>query len=501
MAASVQTLPLSRGPKKTFRNPFSTQPLSSRCGMGSVGSLVERPDMSPAKSSRAVPQVRPKPSNGLLKKGMGQRELLNYLNITRYVTKTFYTVLTSLNGCDEDSYSKVYNKDGTEVDLTKNSLPSAGKHEKSCFRTSAFKPVTPKNFSSMQNLYPSSKLEEEDHGISNGLHRAFAHIPKAVSTSSSSSSPSRYGCPTTNANRALSSVRGTSHEEDNLSDSGHNSMNSLPPYRPPFRPHLSNISASMGHINTIGSLDQASQVPKTIGAGGVPIGEVACRSMATLSRLTPHGEAPPPYEWSLSMSMEDVVRDLEERLVEKEQEIKQMKRNLDESEGAIAQVFEGKQRLWEKEVGELKRLYATKLRQVSHQAQRSQRSLQLQLYKTQQEKTKLQEELDSLRKDRSQDSGVRAKTTSPTLEETQWEVCQKSGEISLLKQQLRDSQAEVTQKLSEIFHLKTELREARTVLSTRESQIQTLKMVADGTPRRRCFSQTGRQENNALDCS
>lgn len=32
------------------------------------------------------------------------------------------------------------------------------------------------------------------------------------------------------------------------------------------------------------------------------------------------------------------VQDLEERLVEKEQEIKQMKRNLDESEGAIAQV-------------------------------------------------------------------------------------------------------------------------------------------------------------------
>uniref|UniRef100_A0A3B4AEA8 Uncharacterized protein n=1 Tax=Periophthalmus magnuspinnatus TaxID=409849 RepID=A0A3B4AEA8_9GOBI len=160
-----------------------------------------------------------------------------------------------------------------------------------------------------------------------------------------------------------------------------------------------------------------------------------------------------------------------------------------------------KQRLWEKEVGELKRLYATKLRQVSQQAQRSQRSLQLQLYKTQQEKARLQEELDSLRTERSQDSGVRAKTTSPTLEETQWEVCQKSGEISLLKQQLKDSQAEVTQKLSEIFHLKTELREARSALSTRESQIQTLKMAADGTPRRRCFSQTGRQESTALDSS
>lgn len=467
--------------------------------------------MSPTKSNRAVPQVRPKSNNGLLKKGLGQRELLNYLNITRKDTRVsqsgdskrgIISSLTSLSGCDEDTYAKVYSRDGTEVDLTKNSLPSAGKYEKSRFRPSAFKPVTPKNFSSMQNLYPSSKLEDADHGVSNGLHRAFAHVPKAVSTSSSSSSPSRYGGPTTGAGKALCSVRGPSQEEDNLSDSGHNSMNSLPPYRPPFRPHLSHISASMGHINTIGSVDRGSQVPKAAGPSGVLIGEMACRSMATLNRLTPHGEAPPPYDWTLSMSMEEVVRDLEERLVEKEQEIKQMKRNLDESEGAIAQVFEGKQRLWEKEVEELKRLYATKLRQVSQQAQRSQRSLQLQLYKSQQEKTRLQEELDNLKKERGQDSEVRAKTTSPTLEETQWEVCQKSGEISLLKQQLRDSQAEVTQKLSEIFHLKTELREARTVLSNRESQIETLKIAAHDTPRRRCFSQTGREATgNRPDCS
>ncbi len=147
-----------------------------------------------------------------------------------------------------------------------------------------------------------------------------------------------------------------SQEDDNLSDSGHNSMSSLPPYRPPFRPHLSHIrsaaallsqlyfifkrsvgkidffilnhcvgshdgrdlnvlrgffwypSASMGHINTIGSLDRTSLGPKAVGTGGVAIGEMACRSMATLSRLAPYGgEAPPPYEWTLSLSVEEVV--------------------------------------------------------------------------------------------------------------------------------------------------------------------------------------------------
>nr|XP_019933877.1 PREDICTED: NEDD4-binding protein 3 homolog [Paralichthys olivaceus]XP_019969323.1 PREDICTED: NEDD4-binding protein 3 homolog [Paralichthys olivaceus] len=507
MAASVQTLPLTRGSDKNFRNPFPAPPLSSRFGMGSVGSLVERPDVSPTKGSRAVPQVRPKQTNGLLKKGFTQRELLNYLNITRKEPKThpgsdgkqdIISGLSSASGREDDIYAKVFHKDGTEVDLTKNSLPSGGKFEKARFRSSAFKPVTPKNFSSMQNLYPSSKSEDVDH-VSNGLHRAYAHVTKAVSTSSSSSSPSRPG-PTSSGNKAVSSVRGLSQEDDNLSDSGHNSMSSLPPYRPPFRPHLAHISASMGHINTIGSLDRTTLKAKVMGSEGVAIGEVACRSMATLSRLAPYGgEAPPPYEWTLSLSVEEVVRDLEERLVEKEHELKQMKRNLDESEGAIAQVFEGKQRLWEKEVEELKRLYAAKLRQVSQHAQRSQRSLQLQLFKAQQEKNRLQEELDGLRKERSQEDGAIVKRTSPTLEETQWEVCQKSGEISLLKQQLRDSQAEVTQKLSEIFQLKTQLRETRMELRSREGQIDALKLVLQGTQRRRCPSQNAREDGKGAE--
>ncbi|KAM3866522.1 NEDD4-binding protein 3-A [Diretmus argenteus] len=510
MATSVQTLPLTRDPRKNFRDTFPASPLSSRCGMGSVGSLVERPDVSPAKGNRAVPQVRPRQTNGLLKKGFNQRELLNYLNITRKEpkpnpvsssTKDIISGLASVSGREEDNvYTKVYHKDGTEIDLGKNSLPIGSKYEKSRLRPSAFKPVTPKNFSSMQNLYPSSKMDDMDHSLSNGLHRAYAHVPKAVSTSSSSS-PSRHGGPTSSGNKALSSVRGMSQEDDNLSDSGHNSMNSLPPYRPPFRPHLAHISASMGHINTIGSLDRASLGPKAVGSVGVAMGEMvmSCRSMATLSRLAPYGgEAPPPYELTLSLSVEEVVRDLEERLVEKEHELKQMKRNLDESEGAIAQVFEGKQRLWEKEVEELKHLYAAKLRQVSQHAQRSQRSLQLQLYKAQQEKNRLQEELDSQR-ERSQEAGTRARGTSPTLEETQWEVCQKSGEISLLKQQLRDSQAEVTQKLSEIFQLKTQLRDNRTELRGRESQIDALKLALQGTQHRRYPSQTAHDDGRGAE--
>lgn len=70
------------------------------------------------------------------------------------------------------------------------------------------------------------------------------------------------------------------------------------------------------------------------------------------------------------------------------------------------------------------------------------------------------------------------------------QVCQKSGEISLLKQQLRDSQAEVTQKLSEIFQLKTQLRETRTEMRNREDQIEALKLILQGTQRGLCASKS-----------
>ncbi|XP_030620940.1 NEDD4-binding protein 3-A [Chanos chanos] len=489
--ATVQALSLTRDHSKSFGEPYpATSLASSHCMMGSVGSLIEKQDLSPTKTnSRAVPQVSSRQHHGLLKKGFNQRELLNYLNITKKDSKGGKHIISGVSsikrehGREEESmYAKVYHKDGKEVDVSKNSLPIGGKFDKSRFRPSAFKPVTPKNFSSMQNLYPS-KSEELDGGLTNGMHPSYAKVAsKSVSTSSSSSSPSRHG---TSVNKGVLAARGFSQEEENMSDSGHNSMNSLPPYRPPFRPHLAHISASMGHINHIGSLDRTSVGSK----GGVSTAtDMSCQSMATLNRLQCYGsEAPPPYE--LSHSLEDVVRDLEDRLLEKDHELKQMRRNLDESEEAIAQVFEGKQRLWEKELTELKQLYAAKLRQISQQSQLAQRNLQLQLYKVQQERNRLRDEMETLRTEfqnlKSSNPEAHAQDLNPQLEETQWEVCQKSGEISLLKQQLRDSQAEVTQKLSEIFQLKTQLRETRNEVRTKDGQIEMLQLALHGA-RRKC---------------
>lgn len=56
-----------------------------------------------------------------------------------------------------------------------------------------------------------------------------------------------------------------------------------------------------------------------------------------------------------------------------------------------------------------------------------------------------------------------------------FQVCQKAGEISLLKQQLKDSQADVSQKLNEIVGLRTQLKEGKNFLREKEEQILTLK--------------------------
>ncbi|XP_078406778.1 NEDD4-binding protein 3-A [Cetorhinus maximus] len=465
--AAVQTLSASSDRSSHCNNLYPCSPDNSKCNMGSVGSLMtEKQDLlgDGLKGNRNGNAYNIRQPDGLFKKGLTQRELLNYLNNTKKGSKAEKRIASgssSMERCRKDGQNEIYGKtcykDGKEIDLTKNSLPVGGKFEKARFRSSAFKPVVPKNFSSMQNLYPQQTKDLSDSTASLNIFSKIDHSSLR------------------NGNEKQDYFRTVSQEED-MSDSGRNSMTSLPPCGTGLKHHVGQISASMGQINHIGSnyLDGGTKEVANSDSG-----RFSCKSMAVLNRLNPQGNMSPSCE--LSRSMEDVVRELEDRLHEKEVELKHVRRNLDESEDAIAQVFEDKQRLWEKEMGELKRIYASKLRQVTQQAQRSQRTLQLQVFKVQQEKRRLQEDFDKLLQECEQ---LKGRCTSyrqeqddltPRLEETKWEVCQKAGEIAMLKQQLRDSQAEVAEKLSELFSLKTLIRELRVELCTKDEQLLLLK--------------------------
>ncbi|XP_055498857.1 NEDD4-binding protein 3-A [Leucoraja erinacea] len=436
--------------------------------MGSVGSLMaEKHDLpcDNVKSRRNRNACNLRQPDGLFKKGLSQRELLNYLNNTKKGAKAEKRVASgssSMERCRKDGQFEIY---GKEIDLTKNSLPVGGKFEKSRFRPSAFKPVVPKNFSSMQNLYPQQSKEMSDSTASLNDFSKTDH------------SPLRNGAEKQDYFR-------TASQEEGLSDSGRNSMTSLPPCGTGLKHHVGQISSSMGQINHIGSncIDGGSKEISSSDSG-----RFSYKSMAVLRGLNTQGNMSPSCE--LSRSMEDVVRELEDRLHEREVELKHVRRNLNESEDAIAQVFEDKQRLWEKEMEELKRIYASKLRQVTQQAQHTQRTLQLQVFKMQQEKRKLQEDFDKLLLECEQ---LKSCCTSyrqeqddltPRLEETKWEVCQKAGEIALLKQQLRDSQAEVAEKLGELFNLKALLQEVQVELCTKDEQVLLLKNSVQERPK------------------
>lgn len=80
-----------------------------------------------------------------------------------------------------------------------------------------------------------------------------------------------------------------------------------------------------------------------------------------------------------------------------------------------------------------------------------------------------------------------------------WQVCQKSGEISLLKQQLKESQTEINAKASEILNLKAQLKDTRGRLEGLELKTQDLESAlrTKGLELEVCENELQRKKNEA----
>ncbi|XP_043825869.1 leucine zipper putative tumor suppressor 3 [Dromiciops gliroides] len=366
-------------------------------------------------------------------------------------------------------------------------LPTSGKLDQCTeplVRPSAFKPVVPKNFHSMQNLCPPQSNGASDSrkgpgGLKGGgLDKARTMTPAGSNSGGGGSSSGGGG----------------------LSDSGRNSLTSLPTYSSGYSQHLAPLSASTSHINRIGTASYGGGGGPSSGGPGYhdlsssDSGRASSKSTPSFGRLNPLGSGEGGGNGSVGgvagglgsfpaspPSPDAVIQELEERLWEKEQEVAGLRRSLEQSEAAIAQVFEERQKVWEREMEELRQNCAGKLQQVTRRAQRAQQGLQMQVLRLQQDKKQLQEDAARLARQRDE---LQEKVAAcqkeqadflPRMEETKWEVCQKAGEISLLKQQLKESQADVSQKLSEIVGLRSQLREGRASLRQKEEQLLTLR--------------------------
>ncbi|XP_023183369.1 leucine zipper putative tumor suppressor 2 homolog [Xiphophorus maculatus] len=359
--------------------------------------------------------------------------------------------------------------------------------EKVLIRPTAFKPVVPKNRHSVQYLSPrpgGSSLSESQASLNLLLPLVAPNSTSSTNSNVGSSSSSSEGKTNLCGGRNARSIQSCS-----MSDSGRNSLSSLPTHSStgyslapsegsssgsgsggsvePVSALVRNTSGGSGGHGHSNSDSGRSSFSKSTGSGSL-----SGRGQP-LSDSGSCGHSPPPVE-----GYEVVVKELEEKLRERDQELQQLRENLDENEAAICQVYEEKQRRCEREMEELRQSCAVKMKQTSQKAQRAQQVLQLQVFQLQQEKKKLQEDFSSLLQDREtlerKCATIQREQTQlgPRLEETKWEVCQKSGEISLLKQQLKEIQSELSQKAGDIVVLKAQLREARSELQSSQGRTQ-----------------------------
>ncbi|XP_015272548.1 PREDICTED: leucine zipper putative tumor suppressor 1 [Gekko japonicus] len=273
-----------------------------------------------------------------------------------------------------------------------------------------------------------------------------------------------------------------------LSDSGRNSMSSLPTHSTASSYQLDPLVTPVGPISRFGgsahnitqsAILQDSNMMSLKALSFSDGGTKILNPSKGPSAHPPAGEKNSCIRSPISTD-ESTIQELEQKLLEREGELQDLQCSFEEKEITSCQNFEEKQRRCREEMEGLKQKCNNKLKQASQKSQRAQQLLQLQVFQLQQEKRQLREELANLMKEQDMlenklRSYEKEKTTfAPALEETQWEVCQKSGEISLLKQQLKESQSELNSKTNEVLNLKAQLKDIRGKMELLEMKIQDL---------------------------
>ncbi|XP_070761041.1 leucine zipper putative tumor suppressor 1 [Enoplosus armatus] len=330
--------------------------------------------------------------------------------------------------------------------------------EKSLVRSTAFKPVIPRSTSSTETghnslgriLCPMEKARSPD----------IRHKQDTFSgTLSDSGRNSMSSLPTHSTSGSLSASTGPVNQNDGSSAPANSPSKGVQPNFPPWvNGNSANLDCSYrAGLNSGGFASKANGSPLSADEPS-PLSETAG---GIRSPITPD---------------ESLIERLEQRLLERETELQELQVSFEEKETDTCQLFEERQRYCTEEMEGLKQRCSTKLRQVSQMAAKTQQALQLQVSQLQAEKERLQEDVSKLTQEkdlielrlRSYES--ESSQLAPTLEETQWEVCQKTGEISLLKQQLRDCQADVSHKLNEIVSLRASLKENTAKMEMLEKQ-------------------------------
>ncbi|XP_023986515.1 leucine zipper putative tumor suppressor 1 [Physeter macrocephalus] len=287
-----------------------------------------------------------------------------------------------------------------------------------------------------------------------------------------------------------------------LSDSGRNSMSSLPTHSTASSRQLDPLVTPVGPASRLGG--SAHNITQ-----GITLQDSNMMSLKALSfsdggsKLAHPSKADKGSIRSPISTDQRTIQELGQKLLEREGGLQKLHRSFEEKELAASQAYEERSRRCKDEPEGLEP--QGQLKPAAQKSQRAQQVLHLQVLHLQQEKRQLRQELESLMKEQDVlESKLRAyekeKTSFvPALEETQWEVCQKSGEISLLKQQLKESQTEINAKAGEILNLKAQLKDTRGMLEGLELKTQDLESAlrTKGLELEVCENELQRKKNEA----
>ncbi|NXU78417.1 N4B3A protein, partial [Oreotrochilus melanogaster] len=406
-------------------------------------------------------------SDGLLRFGFSQdsghksssksskNEDFFYIKVSQKAHGSHRADFTSLAGGELGSQAGTSGIDVTVWGCAEGLCPSPQGAEKPAARPTAFKPVVPRSGAILH-----SSPESGGH-LSQQLH----HQDKAKEQELK---PVLYS--------------------GGLSDSGRNSMSSLPTHSTSSSYQLDPLVTPMGPISRFGGSAHNILQCAILQDSNMMSLKAMSFSDGGNKILNP-GKAPHHHHRAAEKAScirspistdESTIQELEQKLLEREGELQELQSSFEEKEVSSCQAYEEKQRRCKEELEGLKQKCSSKLKQTSQKSQRMQQVLHLQVFQLQQEKKQLREELENLMKEQNLletklRSYEKEKTSfAPALEETQWEVCQKSGEISLLKQQLKESQTELNTKTSEILSLKAQLKEVRLKMEGLEMKTQDL---------------------------
>ncbi|KAL5276079.1 LZTS2 family protein [Megaselia abdita] len=183
------------------------------------------------------------------------------------------------------------------------------------------------------------------------------------------------------------------------------------------------------------------------------------------------------------------VSDLEAALKDRDSELSYLRQTMEHNEKVIFKVHKDKEAFWEQETKRLRLFFDTQQKEYITKIKKMEQMLTLQAYQFKQNKLKitdntnrLKEQYTSLKNEndilRNETNGLKLTEKAMCdrisqleeknrvmdklilnlknqLEENEWTVCQKNGEIALLKSQLKEASIEKTNRDQEILSLKT----------------------------------------------